>query len=120
MDINNKIQQVTEAIKNDPSLKNRFLANPVKTIEEVTGLDLPDEQVEMFVEKVKERLSGVGQEAGEEKENLGDKLQDAGENIKDKAEDLGENVKDKAEDLGEDVKEKAEEAIDKIKGMFGQ
>lgn len=57
MDIKEKINAIVEKVKNDPSFKEEFKANPVKAVEGVLGVDLPDEQVQAVVEGVKAKTS---------------------------------------------------------------
>ncbi len=64
-DIKKTVSDIVDKIKNDKSLGADFKKDPVKTIEKLIGIDLPDEQVKQVVELVKSKLSG---------ENLGDKL----------------------------------------------
>lgn len=58
MDIKEKIEEVVEKIKKDPDLASSFASNPVKTIEKILGVDLPDDMVENVVNSVKAKLAG--------------------------------------------------------------
>lgn len=58
MDIKAKIEEVVGKIKNDPQLMEKFKKDPVKAVEGVLGVDLPDDLVEKLVTGVKARLSG--------------------------------------------------------------
>ena len=69
MEIMEKINEVIDKIKNDKNLGEEFKKEPVKTIENILGVDLPDEMVEKVVgavkaeltgEKAKELLGGIG------------------------------------------------------------
>lgn len=58
LDIKEKIEEIVEKVKGDPKLMEEFKKDPIKAIEKVTGLDLPDEAVEKVVAGVKAKLSG--------------------------------------------------------------
>ena len=47
------IGKIIEIIQDDDKFEAKFEANPAKAIEEVLGIDLPDEQVNMVVKAVK-------------------------------------------------------------------
>ncbi|MBQ6889248.1 MAG: hypothetical protein IJN54_17250 [Lachnospiraceae bacterium] len=57
MDIKEKIESVVEKITKDPSIKEQFEKEPVKAIEKVLGVDLPDDVVEKVIEGVKAKLT---------------------------------------------------------------
>lgn len=57
MDIKEKIESVVEKIKKDPSLAKKFKEDPVKTIESLIGIDLPDDQIKKVVDGVKAKLA---------------------------------------------------------------
>jgi phenylalanyl-tRNA synthetase beta subunit len=86
MDILNKIEELVEKIKSDKTLASRFAKEPVKTVEDLLGVDLPDEQIKELVEKVKARVEKEG--IGEKLDNLGDKLSDIGDTLGGKINDL--------------------------------
>ncbi len=52
-----KVTEVVEAIMKSSSLKEQFEKEPVKAIESVLGVDLPDELIEMVIERVKNNLT---------------------------------------------------------------
>lgn len=56
MDIKKKAAELVEKIKNDPKLLKEFKENPVKLVEEIIGMDLPDDQVKMVADAVKAKL----------------------------------------------------------------
>ena len=75
-DIKEKVEQVVSRLKNDDTLKAQFKKDPVKAVESVLGVDLPDEAVKKVVAGVKEKIvsgvekaPGVAEKAGE---TLGD------------------------------------------------
>lgn len=57
MDIKEQIEKLVSALSKDASLKEQFLKDPVKTLEKVLGVDLPDDMVEKVVAGVKAKLS---------------------------------------------------------------
>jgi len=60
MDIKAKIDQIAEKLKKDPALLKQFQKDPVKALESLTGLDLPDEQIQPVIAAVKAKLAGGG------------------------------------------------------------
>ena len=64
-ELKKKIDGIVEKIKNDPQLLKNFEKEPVKVIESLIDVDLPDDQLEPVVAAVKAKLA-----AG----SLGDKL----------------------------------------------
>lgn len=57
MDIKAKIEELVNKIKGDKNLLARFKDEPVKVIEELIGIDLPDDQIEKIAEGVKAKIS---------------------------------------------------------------
>ncbi len=57
MDIKEIIENIVEEIKSNKNLKEEFEKEPVKVIERVVGMDLPDALVEKAVEGVKVKLA---------------------------------------------------------------
>ncbi len=57
MDIKAKIDELTGKIKNDPELTEKFKKEPVKTVEELLGVDLPDDQIGKLVDGIKAKVS---------------------------------------------------------------
>ena len=58
MDIKAKIGEITDKIKNDPSLKEEFTKNPESAIEKLLGVDIPDGAIDKVVDGVKAKLAG--------------------------------------------------------------
>ena len=56
MDIKKMAEELVEKIKNNPKLLAEFREEPVKVIEELTGLDLPDDQIKQVAELVKAKI----------------------------------------------------------------
>lgn len=57
MDIKEKISEIVEKITKDKSLVEGFKKDPVKTVESVAGIDLPDGVVDKVVDAVKTKIS---------------------------------------------------------------
>ena len=58
IDIQAKIKEIAERIKGDKNLSTEFQKEPVKTVEKLLGVDLPDEMVQKLVDGVKAKLAG--------------------------------------------------------------
>ena len=56
MDIKEKIEQIVEKVKSDKTLLSRFQKEPIKVVEELIGVDLPDDQIEKIVDAVKAKI----------------------------------------------------------------
>lgn len=56
MDIKAKAAELVEKIRKDPTLLKDFKENPVKIVEELIGMDLPDDQINMLAEAVKAKI----------------------------------------------------------------
>ena len=57
MDIKGRIDEIVGKIQKDPDLAKSFSANPVKTIESIIGVDLPDDMADGVVQTVKAKLA---------------------------------------------------------------
>ena len=57
IDIKEKIEELVEKIKKNPAMLKKFKENPVKVVEELVGIDLPDEMVEKVVDGVKAKIT---------------------------------------------------------------
>ena len=57
MDIKAKINELVDKIKSDDSLMADFKKDPIKAIEKLIGVDLPDDQVKSIVDGVKAKIS---------------------------------------------------------------
>lgn len=71
MDIKEKIDKVVNKVKSDKNFKDKLMKDPVNALEDVLGVDLPNEQIDKIIDGVKAKIT------------------------KDKAEDLMENVGEK-------------------------
>lgn len=57
MDIKEKISEIVEKVKNDKALQAQFQKDPVKAVETLLGVDLPDDLLEKVVDGVKAKLT---------------------------------------------------------------
>ena len=57
MDIKAKIAQIVEKIKSDKNLQEQFKKDPIKAVEALLGVDLPDDVVDKIVDGVKAKLT---------------------------------------------------------------
>ena len=57
MDIKEQINKVVEEISKNPNIKEQFEKEPVKLIEKMIGMDLPDEIVMKIIDGVKAKMT---------------------------------------------------------------
>lgn len=57
MDIKAKAEELVAKIKGDKNLKENFEKDPIKTIEGLIGVDLPDDSVKKIVDLVKAKMT---------------------------------------------------------------
>lgn len=57
MDIKAKIEQVVTKLMSDKNLLNKFNRNPVAVIEELVGVDLPDDLVNQLISGIKAKIT---------------------------------------------------------------
>ena len=69
MDIKKNVEELVEKIKKNPKLLEEFKKNPVKVVEEIVGMDLPDKEInelaklvmaKIDMDKVGDLLGGLG------------------------------------------------------------
>ena len=56
MNIKEKIEQAVKKLLSDKNLMAKFEKNPASVIEELIGVDLPDDQVNQIVEGIKAKI----------------------------------------------------------------
>ena len=56
MDIKAKVNELVEKIKSNPAMLERFKSEPVKVVEELLGIDLPDDQIKQVADLVKAKI----------------------------------------------------------------
>jgi hypothetical protein len=52
-----KVNEVVDKLKSDDKLMEQFKKEPVKTLEQILGVDLPDDVIEKIVNAVKANLT---------------------------------------------------------------
>ena len=57
MDIKEKIEENVKKVKSDKDFASKFSNDPVKAIESVLGVDLPDNQIQALVDGVRAKVS---------------------------------------------------------------
>ena len=57
MDIKAEITKMVEKIKNDPEIAELFKKDPIKAIEKIICVDIPDDAVEKIVDGVKAKIN---------------------------------------------------------------
>lgn len=57
MDIKAKVEELVDKIKDDPKMLADFKDDPVKVVEKLLGVDLPDDVVEKVVDGIKAKIS---------------------------------------------------------------
>ncbi|MCQ2541960.1 MAG: hypothetical protein MJ112_06655 [Lachnospiraceae bacterium] len=57
LDIKAKVTELVDKAKKDEKFKAELSKNPVKAVEGVLGVDLPDDQVKKIVDGVKAKIS---------------------------------------------------------------
>ena len=60
MDIKAKIDEVVNKVKSDGKFAEKFKSEPVKAVEDVIGVDLPDDVVKNVVDGVKAKINVGG------------------------------------------------------------
>lgn len=56
-DIKQQIKQVVEKVTKDEKLMEQFKKDPVKAVESVIGVDLPDDMINKVIDGVKAKIS---------------------------------------------------------------
>ncbi len=103
MDINS-IKESVEKLIQDETTKEQLKKDPIHTIEQTFGVDLPDEQVHAIIGHLKKKM-GDGDYLNKIKEKFA-----SGEVV--------EKVKEEAGEILEKVEEGGGGIADKIKGIF--
>ena len=57
MDIKKKIDEIVTKVKSDKEFGAKFASDPIKAVESVLGVDLPDDQIKGLVEGVKAKIT---------------------------------------------------------------
>ena len=57
MDIKEQIEKLAQSVLKDEKIKEIFTKDPIKAVEKVLGVDLPDEIVEKIIDGVKAKIT---------------------------------------------------------------
>lgn len=57
VDIKNQINKIVKEVSKNPNMKEQFEKEPVKVIEKIIGVDLPDDIVSKIIDGVKANLT---------------------------------------------------------------
>ena len=57
INIKEKVEELVQKIQSDKDILDKFQADPIATLEELVGIDLPNEQLEKLVEGIKAKLT---------------------------------------------------------------
>ena len=57
MDIKEHVSKIVEEVSKNPNIKEQFEKEPVKAVEKIIGIDLPDDMVMKIVDGVKAKLT---------------------------------------------------------------
>ena len=57
MDIQKIINEAIAKLKSDDKLLNKFKTNPVKVLEDLVGVDLPDDKINAVIDGIKAKLN---------------------------------------------------------------
>ena len=55
--IKKKIDEIVKKVKEDKDFAKKFKSNPIKAVEGILGVDLPDDQIEKIIDGVKAKIS---------------------------------------------------------------
>ena len=55
-ELKEKIDEIVEKVKSDKKIASKFQRDPVATIEELIGIDLPNDQIKAVADAVKTKI----------------------------------------------------------------
>lgn len=56
MDIKKKVEELVQKLQKNPKLLEEFRKNPISVVEELVGMDLPDDQIKQLAELIKAKI----------------------------------------------------------------
>lgn len=56
-DVKEKVEEAVKKLQKDPALLKSFQSDPVKTVEKLIGVDLPDDKLKPVVAGIKAKLA---------------------------------------------------------------
>ena len=69
--VKEKINEIIEKVQNDKDIAKKFKNDPISTVEELIGFDLPNDQIEKIVEGIKAKIAVDNIDLGKAGELLG-------------------------------------------------
>ena len=57
MDIKEQITKIVDKVKKEPEIAELFAKEPIKAVEKILGVDLPDDVIEKIIEGVKAKIN---------------------------------------------------------------
>lgn len=57
MDIKKLAEDMINKLKNDPALLDKFMKQPVPTLEKLLGVDLPDAEIQKVADLIKAKIN---------------------------------------------------------------
>jgi len=57
IDVKAKIEEIVTKIQSDEKLQKQFKEDPIKAVESIIGIDLPDDMINTVVEGVKAKIT---------------------------------------------------------------
>ncbi|MCI8869832.1 MAG: hypothetical protein HFF39_04700 [Lawsonibacter sp.] len=58
-DLKEMVEKLVKQLQSDGGLQKQFQSDPIKTVEKLTGIDLPDEQLQPLVAGIKTKLAAA-------------------------------------------------------------
>ncbi|MBR4672357.1 MAG: hypothetical protein IKO78_04060 [Bacilli bacterium] len=52
-----KVDEIVKKVQSDPTMLANFQKNPVKVVEGIIGVDLPDDQINSIIDAVKAKIN---------------------------------------------------------------
>ena len=52
-----KIDEIIEKIKNDKDFAKKFKAEPVKALEEISGIDIPEDKIDEIITAIQAKIN---------------------------------------------------------------
>ncbi|MBP5684192.1 MAG: hypothetical protein J6X02_02925 [Bacilli bacterium] len=74
-DIKKKIEEIVKKVKNDKDFASKFKKDPIKAVESILGVDLPDDKIKSIIDGVKAKITS-------------DKISSSASKLADKVKDL--------------------------------
>ena len=56
-ELKDKLEEIVEKIKSDKNIAAKFQKDPISTVEELIGIDLPNDQLEGLVDAIKAKIN---------------------------------------------------------------